>query len=360
MKGKHTDASDQHRGTITAVPVRYETLQREPVGDDGYPEADEEALWPQRIRTELMRDRSRSVISHNDSPDVPFERSLNPYRGCEHGCIYCFARPSHAWLGLSPGIDFESRLLYKPDAAKLLSAELAARNYRCTPLAVGINTDAYQPVEQRLGITRSVLEVLAAHQHPFSIVTKSALIERDLDILQPLAEKNLVQVAISVTTLDNALSRKLEPRSAVPKRRLQTIRTLSTAGIPVTVLVAPVIPFLNDSELEAILEQSRGAGAAAAGYVMLRLPHEVKQLFAEWLQQHVPLKADHIMQRIRDLHGGREYDASYGTRMTGSGEYATLIAQRFRNSVRRLAFPGVTALDCSRFHSPATAQMPLF
>ncbi|MBI5451577.1 MAG: PA0069 family radical SAM protein [Gammaproteobacteria bacterium] len=351
--------SIRHRGALSNPDNRYDALRRDDV-DDGWYTADEQ-LPP--LATTLAIDHSRSIISYNQSPDVPFDRSINPYRGCEHGCVYCFARPSHAWLGLSPGLDFETQLFYKPDAVRLLRNELAARNYRCAPLALGINTDAYQPVEHRLGLTRQLLEVLVETRHPVTIVTKSALIERDIDLLSELARHRLVQVALSVTTLDHALSRNLEPRSAVPRRRLQTIRTLQAAGIPVSVLIAPLIPFLNDHELEHILEQVHQAGALQAGYVMLRLPHELKDLFREWLQRHVPLKAAHIMNRIADLHDGKTYDARFGQRMRGSGPYADLIAQRYRRAMQRLGFNGLPALDCTQFtppRDPHNTQIEMF
>lgn len=326
--------------------------------DDGWGSLDAE---PAPLRTELLVDSCRSVINYNDSPDLPFDRSINPYRGCEHGCVYCFARPSHAWLGLSPGLDFESRLFHKPDAPALLRRELARPGYRCAPIALGINTDAYQPVERRLGLTRALVEVLAEHGHPFSVVTKSALIERDIDLLAPLAEQGLVQVAVSVTSLDRALARRLEPRAAAPERRLESIRRLSAAGIPVTVLAAPMIPFLNDHELEAILAAVHAAGAVEAGYVLLRLPHEVKDLFRDWLAVHAPLKAERVIGRLRDCRGGRDYDSRFGHRMRGEGEYADLLSRRFHLAHRRLGFAGAPVLDCGRFRVPGRAeQLDLF
>lgn len=345
------------RGATGNPDNRYAAHVREAF-DDGWGGLDAE---PAPLRTELFVDSSRSVITYNDSPDVPFDRSINPYRGCEHGCVYCFARPSHAWLGLSPGLDFESRLFHKPDAPALLRRELARPGYRCAPLALGSNTDAYQPVERKLGLTRALVEVLAEHGHPFSLVTKSALVERDIDLLAPLAAASLVQVAISVTTLDRGLARVMEPRAAAPERRLASIRRLSDAGVPVTVLMAPLIPFLNDHELEAVLAAARAAGAVAAGYVLLRLPHEVKDLFQDWLVAHFPLKAERVLGRLRDCRGGRDYDGRFGSRMRGEGEYADLLRRRFQLAHRRLAFPGASPLDCGRFRVPGAAeQLELF
>jgi DNA repair photolyase len=346
------------RGALDNPDNRFAEHGRESF-DDGWGTLDEPAP---PLRTELFVDTSKSLINYNDSPDVPFDRSINPYRGCEHGCVYCFARPTHAYLGLSPGLDFESRIFYKPDAAVLLRRELSKPNYQCAPIALGINTDAYQPAERRLGLTRAVIEVLAEFNHPFSIVTKSALIERDLDLLAPLAERQLVQVAVSVTTLDRHLARSLEPRAAAPERRLETIRRLRAAGVPVIVLVAPLIPFLNDDEMETILAEVREAGALDAGYVLLRLPHEVKDLFQDWLAAHVPLKAERVMNRLRDCRGGKDYDSRFGSRMRGEGEYAELISRRFRLARRKLGFPGGDApLDSSQFKLPRRAvQLDLF
>jgi DNA repair photolyase len=327
--------------------------------DDGWGNLEQEAP---PLRTTLTKDTSRSVINYNQSPDVGFDRSINPYRGCEHGCVYCFARPTHAYLGLSPGLDFESRLYYKPEAAALLREELAAPAYRCAPIAVGINTDAYQPVERRLGITRAVLEVLYDCDHPFTLVTKSCLVERDIDLLAEMARKQLVQVMISLTTLRHDLARTLEPRATAPTRRLQTVQRLSEAGIPVGVLVAPLIPVLTDSDLETILKRAREAGASSAGYVLLRLPHEVKNLFREWLAEHEPTKAEHVMQRIRDSRGGKDYDAEFGTRMRGTGSYAELLEQRFQLAYQRLKFHSAEPLATHHFHAPrlGTTQLDLF
>jgi len=326
--------------------------------DDGWGSLDA-LLEP--LATTLTVDTSRTVITYNDSPDVGFDRSINPYRGCEHGCVYCFARPSHAWLGLSPGLDFESRLFYKPQAPELLRKELGARGYRPAPIALGINTDGWQPVERRQKITRRIMEVLVECRHPFSIVTKSALIERDLDLLRAAAAHKLVSVSVSITTLDRKLARTLEPRAAAPQRRLEVIRNLSSAGVPAAVLVAPLIPVLTDSELERILEAARAAGATAAGYVLLRLPHELKDLFSAWLEVHAPLKAAHVLNRIRELRGGKDYDSRFGARMRGTGEYAALIAKRFAIAEKKLGFGEFPELDCSQFVPPHDGpQLELF
>ncbi|HGG60514.1 MAG TPA: PA0069 family radical SAM protein, partial [Gammaproteobacteria bacterium] len=304
-------------------------------------------------------DASRGVIAWNESPDVPFDRSINPYRGCEHGCIYCFARPTHAWLDYSPGLDFETKIVYKADAPSLLKKALEKKSYVCQPIALGVNTDAYQPAERHLNITRSVLQVLDRSHHPVGIVTKSALIERDLDILASLAERRLCHVMISLTTLDKTLARRMEPRAAAPHRRLRTIERLRAGGIPVGVMVAPVIPALNDQELETLLETARNAGAMDAGYVIIRLPLEVKTLFKVWLDEHYPLKAERIMNRIRDLRGGKEYDARFGKRMSGEGVYAQLIKKRFDAAVKKYGFPGLPSFDTTAFR-PDTPQMDLF
>jgi DNA repair photolyase len=346
------------RGARSNPDNRYAEHCHEPL-DDGWGNLEQEAP---PLRTTLTKDTSRSVINYNQSPDVGFDRSINPYRGCEHGCVYCFARPTHAYLGLSPGLDFESRLFYKPEAAVLLRKELAAPAYRCAPIAVGINTDAYQPVERRLGITRAVLEVLYDCDHPFTLVTKSCLVERDIDLLAEMARKQLVQVMISLTTLRHDLARTLEPRASAPARRLLTVQRLSEAGIPVGVLVAPLIPVLTDSEMETILTRAREAGASNAGYVLLRLPHEVKDLFREWLAEHEPTKAEHVMRRIRESRGGKDYDAEFGTRMRGTGSYAELLAQRFQLAYQRLKFHPAGPLATHHFHAPrlGTTQLDLF
>ena len=345
------------RGATFSPDNRYESLSRVAL-DDGWGLHDEPAPL---LKTSLTRDASRSVIAYNDSPDVGFDRSINPYRGCEHGCIYCFARPTHAWLGLSPGLDFESRLFYKADAAELLKNELSHPGYACAPIAVGINTDAYQPVERKLALTRSIVEVLVKAQHPFTIVTKSALIERDIDLIAAAAQRRQAAVAVSITTLDRTLSRRMEPRAAAPQRRLAVIQRLAQAGIPVSVLVAPVIPVLTDLHLETILQQAHRAGARHAGYVLLRLPHEVKDLFEDWLAHHEPLKARHVLNKVRDTRGGKLYNAQFGTRMRGTGDYAEMIKKRFDLTVKRLGFTAWPSMDCSQFTPPRTdPQLSLF
>ena len=320
------------RGAASNHTGRFEPIAAQIV-DDGWGSL-EESLPP--FATTVRAEPARSIIARNKSPDISFDQSINPYRGCEHGCIYCYARPSHAYLNLSPGLDFETKLFYKPDAARLLAQELAAPNYRCSPITIGANTDAYQPIERRYRVTREVLEVLMRANHPVSIITKSALIERDIDLLAPMASKGLVLALISITTLDDALKRSLEPRTASPNARLRTIKRLAQAGIPVQVMVAPVIPVLTDAELESILAAAAAAGAGAAGYVLLRMPYEIKGLFREWLEQHEPLKAQHVLARLQAMHGGADYDSRWGQRQRGSGEYATLLAQRFRLACKRL------------------------
>jgi len=322
------------RGATLQIEGRFENVARERV-DDGWGMADE-PLPP--FKTTVTVEKARSVIQRQDSPDLPYEYSLNAYRGCEHGCIYCYARPSHGYLNLSPGLDFETKLFAKPDAAKLLRAELAKPSYQCSPIALGSNTDPYQPIEREWRITRQILEVLAECKHPVSIVTKSALIERDLDLLAQLARDKLVQVFISVTTLDAALARKLEPRAASPRRRLQAIRTLNEAGVPCGVLVAPVIPFLTDAELESILQAAHEHGAHTTAYALLRLPYELKDLFKDWLAVHYPLKAEHVMSRLREMRGGRENDSEFGSRFRGNGLFAQLLAKRFQLACERLGF----------------------
>lgn len=325
------------RGSTGHLPGRFAvtTAQAE---DDGWHERDREDEIASSPATRVTEERARSIISRNQSPDIPFQQSLNPYRGCEHGCSYCFARPSHAYLDLSPGLDFETRIFAKTNAPELLRKELAKPGYRCSPIALGINTDAYQPTERKLGLTRRIIEVLAETRHPFSLITKNALVERDLDLLAPMAREHLVQVYFSITTLDNHLSARLEPRASAPHSRLRAVRRLSGAGIPVGVMFAPVIPWVNDAELEAVLEAARDAGADSAGYVLLRLPHEVSPLFRDWLQTHLPQRAEHVMSTIQQLRGGKDYDARFGKRFSGDGVYAELLARRFDLAYRRLGF----------------------
>lgn len=336
------------RGALSNASGRYERESRTLV-DDGWGE--DEELPP--LRTEVMRDSAKTIITRNASPDISFEQSINPYKGCEHGCIYCFARPTHAYLGLSPGADFESRLFAKPNAAELLERELSAPGYVPKVIAMGTNTDPYQPTEKRLRITRSILEVLRAFNHPVGIVTKSALILRDLDILAPMAEQGLAKVALSVTTLDRKLARTMEPRASTPPRRLEAIRALAAAGVPAGVMFAPVIPALNDEELETVLEAAKEAGAVSAGYVLLRLPLEIKDLFREWLEANEPGRAKHVLSLIRQMRGGKDYDSAWHTRMKGTGPYAEMIARRFHMAVKRLALNrGQHALVLNRFKRP--------
>ncbi len=354
------------RGSAINPPNRFEAHAAAPF-DDGWETlvADFADLPP--LATTLTRDASRSVISWNQSPDIGFDRAVNPYRGCEHGCVYCYARPTHAYLGYSPGLDFETKLLFKPDVAELLEKELRKPGYVARPMALGSNTDPYQPVERTLKLTRAVLQVLERCNHPLTIVTKSAGVVRDLDILQALAKRNLVRVWLSVTTLDPALARTMEPRAATPARRLQAVEALSRAGVPVGVLAAPMIPGLNDAELERILQASKAHGARTAGYVLLRLPHEIKQIFEDWLNRHFPERAKHVLELIRDTRGGALNDPKFGQRMKGTGPYADLLAQRFAIAARQYGLEDRPELDCSAFVPPeapkrgmAEAQMSLF
>jgi DNA repair photolyase len=354
------------RGARSAIPGRFESLARQPF-DDGWSREDEPA--PQ-LQTTVTEERARSIIARNDSPDIPFEQSINPYRGCENGCSYCYARPSHAYLELSPGLDFESKLFAKTNAAELLRAELSRPGYQVKPIAFGTNTDCYQPIERRYKLMRALLEVLAECEHPLTIVTKSALIERDLDLLGPMAKKDLVKAFVSITTLDHVLARRMEPRAASPKRRLDTLRALAAAGVPCGVMVAPIIPALSDGSLEAILEAAAQAGATTAGWIMLRLPNEVRPLFKEWLAAHYPQRAAHVMSVIRQVRGGRENDPRFGARMSGSGNFAELIGKRFELACKRFGLNRADnhmasrgGLDCTRFRPPRIAsggQMPLF
>jgi DNA repair photolyase len=342
----------QARGVASNRAGRFEANRIDRVFDEWY----EEEPVPRRIDETVLADRARSLITTNDSPDVGFEASINPYRGCSHGCIYCFARPSHSYLGLSPGLDFETKLFYKDNAGPLLEAELARPGYAPKPIALGINTDAYQPLEKRLGVTRSVLTVLARYRHPVSLITKSALILRDRDLLKDLARDRLVSVMLSVTSLSDEIKRSLEPRTASPEARLRVLRELAAEGIPVGVMVAPVIPAITDHEIEDILAAAREAGATCAGYVLLRLPHEVKDLFREWLSEFYPDRAKHVMSLLQQSHGGKDYDSRFGHRMRGSGPYADLLHTRFRLARRKLGLESGDErhrLNTSAFRPPA-------
>ncbi len=359
VTGDHGSAH-KGRGAALNPEGRFERENREPF-DDGWGDTlpvDE----PVRPQTMVTAERVKSIVSRNDSPDIPFTCSINPYRGCEHGCIYCYARPSHAYLNLSPGLDFETRLFAKVNAAERLREELSRPGYVCSTISIGANTDPYQPVEREWKITRSILEVMAACNHPVGIVTKNALVERDLDILAPMAQKGLVKVYISVTTLDHELARRMEPRASAPARRIEAIRRLSQAGVPAGVMVAPVVPFLTDSATEHILEAARDAGAQSAGYVLMRLPYEVKDLFKNWLMQHYPLKAAHVMSRVQQMRGGRENDPEFGSRMRGNGEFADLLRKRFEKACARLGLNEHRRdLDTTQFRPPRIdGQMDLF
>ena len=354
-----TPTTARGRGAESNASGRFETFRREDF-DDGWGETDER---PAPVRTTVTAERARVIITRNDSPDVGFDRSINPYRGCEHGCVYCYARPAHAYLGLSPGLDFESRLFFKPEAARLLERELARPAYAPGVIHIGGNTDPYQPQERRLRVTWQVLDVMSRFQHPLSIITKSALIARDIDILGPMGRAGLARAAVSITTLDRSLARAKEPRAATPPRRVDAVRQLSDAGVPTVVMFAPVIPGLNDHELEGVLEQAAAAGAIGAGYVALRLPREIKDLFAQWLAARRPDRAERVMSLARQMRGGKDYDAEWGKRMKGEGPIAEMIGQRFKVARRRLGLDRVLPpLDVSRFRVPPAPgeQMDLF
>jgi DNA repair photolyase len=350
------------RGAVTNPPVRFESTRTERL-DDGWGTLAAEFADLPPLPTELIRENAKSAMAWNDSPDIGFDRSINPYRGCEHGCVYCYARPSHAYVGMSPGLDFETRLMFKPNLPELLEKELSKPGYQAKPVALGANTDPYQPVERTLGITRRVLEVLEKFGHPVTIVTKSAMVVRDLDILQRMAARNLVHVCLSVTTLDLKLARVMEPRAASPLKRLEAVSVLARAGIPVGVLAAPMIPGLNDAELERILEMSARAGATRAGYVILRLPLEIHAMFEAWLQEHHPERASRVLALVRETRGGRIYDSRFGIRQTGTGPYAELLSQRFKVALRRFGLDGRgnmgKSLDCSQFRAPQEAPRQL-
>ncbi|WP_229220079.1 PA0069 family radical SAM protein [Rugamonas fusca] len=340
------------RGAISNLQGRFERDAREAF-DDGWEHEEEQTRgW----KTQVTHEQARSILSRNASPDIPFNVSLNPYRGCEHGCIYCYARPTHSYQGLSPGLDFESKLFAKVNAPELLRRELAKASYVPESIALGVNTDAYQPCERELRITRRVLEVLQECEHPVGLITKSALIERDIDILAPMAARQQAAVAVTITTLDPAIARSLEPRAAAPARRLRTIRTLAEAGIPVGVSISPIIPFITEPEIERLLEAVREAGASSAHYVVLRLPWEVNPLFQQWLQAHFPERAQRVMNRVREMRGGKDYDGDFSTRMKGEGVWAELIRQRFQIAAARLGLSGHSGrfqqLDASQFRRP--------
>lgn len=346
------------RGAATNRTGRFEGVETVRI-DDGWSMEEELPAF----HTEVREEAPRSIINYVRSPDLPFDRTLNPYRGCEHGCIYCFARPTHAYLGLSPGLDFETRLVARPQAPQVLARELRRKSYQVAPLAIGSNTDPYQPIEKTRRIMRACLEVLRDFRHPVAIVTKGTLIERDLDILGPMAADGLVRVGISVTTLDPGLSRAMEPRVPTPARRLETIRRLSAAGVPVRIMTSPIVPMLNDHEVEALLQAGKEAGADAASWIMLRLPLEVSPLFRDWLEERYPLRAARIMARVQDMHGGKDYSSQWGRRMRGEGEYARMIGERFRLAVRKHGLDRVQPpLRCDLFRPPPRAgdQLSLF
>lgn len=345
------------RGALDNPASRFEKTLTEAVEDGWWQDEIQESM-----ATEVRIDPARSIINRNQSPDIPFNLSINPYKGCEHGCIYCFARPSHSYLDLSPGLDFERKLFYKENAVELLQEALRRPGYRCEPIALGINTDAYQPIERQYRITRGLLEVMLEYRQPVSLLTKSSLIERDLDILSDMADLNLIQVMVSITSLDSEIKRTLEPRTASPGARLRVIRALHEAGVPAGVMVAPVIPVITDPELERILEAAAESGASHAGYVLLRLPWEVKDLFRNWLSAHYPLKSNHVMSIIQQCRGGKDYDSRWGLRGRGTGKFADLLAQRFSLACRRLGLnKAKMEMETTRFRPPPVAgdQLPL-
>ena len=347
MRREDRHQVEKGRGAVSNPAGRFEATRLE-AADDGWGGLDEP---PRRPETVLLADRPRRAIARNTSPDVPFDQSVNPYQGCEHGCIYCFARPSHSYWNLGAGLDFETRIFHKPGLAQLLDRELAAPGYECKPINLGANTDPYQPAEREHGTTRALLEVLLAHRHPVTVVTKGALILRDLDVLAALARQQLCSVAVSLTTLDDELKRTLEPRAAAPRARLRVIRELVDAGVPVTVLLAPMIPALNDHEMEELLQAAAEAGARNAGFMLLRLPHELGTLFEQWLREHYPRRADRVLNLLRDARGGQLNDPRFGHRMRGEGPYAVLLAARFKAACRRFGLNEARgpALDCSLF-----------
>lgn len=350
------------RGANLNPAPRYGKTAGEAFEDGWASDGDWDEEETRAPETTVLPERAKTILTYNDSPDIGFDRSLNPYRGCEHGCVYCYARPAHAYMDLSPGLDFETKLFYKADAAKLLESALRKPGYQAAMVSLGANTDPYQPIEREYKVTRSLLEVLSAYRHPVGIVTKgAALIGRDLDLLAEMAQARLAMVAISITTLRDDLKRTLEPRAASPAARLRAIRKLSEAGVPVIVMASPMIPFVNDSELEAILEAGREAGATAASYIVVRLPHEVKDLFRKWLGDHAPLKAEHVMSLINQMRGGRDNDPNFFSRHRGDGPYAQLLAKRYQIACKRLGFQYTNSmrltLDTTQFRVP---QRPLF
>jgi DNA repair photolyase len=353
----------KNRGAISNPEGRFEKETHEAF-DDGWEKFVDEEDIP-TLETLLIADNTKSIITTNDSPDIGFEQSINPYKGCEHGCIYCFARPQHAYLNMSPGLDFETKILYKLQAAQLFEKEISKPSYTCKPIVIGASTDPYQPAESQLKITRSLIEMLNKYNHPLTIITKGSLIERDIDILSNMAKRRLAKVAVSVTTLSTSLKQKLEPRTSTPSARLRVIQKLSDAKIPVTVMAAPMIPMINDKELEHILKEASQAGAKHAGYVLIRLPHEVKILFKEWLEKHFPERAEHVMSLIRQMRGGKEYDSTFGKRMKGEGEFAKLLETRFKIACKKFKLNREPSppLDTAHFIKPvltsrtATSQM---
>ncbi|WP_148864325.1 PA0069 family radical SAM protein [Marinobacter fonticola] len=349
------------RGTGNNPHNRYQPLTSDRDMDDGWYHDPDDMLCPDSVATQVIDEQVRSIISTNQSPDVPFDQSINPYRGCEHGCIYCFARPTHAYWDLSPGLDFETRLIAKPNGARLLRQTFDKPNYMPSPIALGVNTDAYQPLEKKRRLTRELLQVLREYNHPVSVITKGALILRDLDLLASLARDGLCSVRVSLTTLDNDLKRRMEPRTAAPATRLKILRELSDAGVPTGIIMGPVIPFINDAEIEAVLEAAAENGAQRASWVMLRLPLEIHELFEDWLLRHFPDRARHVMNRIRDLRGGKANDSRFGHRMRGQGVYADLIRQRFNRKVKKLGLnqPGAEPLRTDLFARPGGEQLNL-
>jgi DNA repair photolyase len=347
---KRSESLIAGRGSHTAPAHRFSRQTSTPVDDGWARELDE---LP-KLKTELRPEIARTIVNPVNSPDIPIKQSINPYRGCEHGCVYCFARPTHSYLDLSPGLDFETRLSYKANAVELLEKKFRTPGYRVQPIALGINTDAYQPIERKLGVTRRLLELMLEYRHPVSLLTKGVTMMRDIDLLEQLAEQNLVSVSISITTMDADLKRRMEPRTASPRARLNMLSRLRDIGIDPGVMVAPIIPAINDGELETILARSAGAGATHAGYVVLRLPHELNELFRDWLKEHYPERASHVMSLVNQLHGGKDYDGRFGLRQSGQGPFAQLLAQRFKVAARRhdLTTGGSSKLNCNAFHVP--------